>query len=72
MVVHELFPASLPRIISGKAVRMALGISPPTMLKLIRDGKLPRPLRLGPVKSWFATAEVREFLMRLYDKGGAQ
>ena len=66
-LIDQLFPPSLPTILKGTQVRAVLGVSKTTFSTMVRDGRLPRPLRLGKASALFSTAEIRKALMALYE-----
>jgi hypothetical protein len=70
-LIDELFPATLPTLISRHKVRRILNASSHLIDNMVADGRLPRPLRLGRIKAMFSTEQVRQHLRRL-QQGGAR
>ena len=53
------------QLLNAKEVCAAVGISTATMYRLIRNGKFPRPLKLGPQATRWRFDEVAAHIERL-------
>lgn len=53
------------RAVQKKEVLKALGISSPTLYRLIRDGLFPKPIKIGSKMSRWMESDIQEYLDKL-------
>ena len=58
-------PTSAPELVRFKDVRARIPLSRKSWLKLVREGKAPKPYRLNDRITFYKTADVERFVKDL-------
>jgi prophage regulatory protein len=55
-------PTQKPRAVNKHEVLFALGISSPTLYRLIQKGLFPKPIKIGSKASRWLESDIQEYL----------
>lgn len=54
-----------PRLVSTKYVCEVLGISRTTLWRWLSDGRFPKPMQLGPMRTVWQPCDIDDFIEKL-------